>query len=800
MEKRILFRPPIAGALVFLLALTAFFSFGFGKLDLSLVDPEFFHYYPAMREWFLRRLLSGELPAWNPYWGIGHAAESDGTVPLDLFSLFEMLGAGAGLIRPLQLFTVLLVAVAGLRALGLRVAGACVAATAFIASPWVLYQFFFFPSVNAYLGALAGAPLTYLWMVGGDRRVWLALALTFFLTFFGLRPEHWVFNLTFFALVAVATAATTRSTKHLGGFALALGLAVTAHAWQIVPLVQVARDSHPHLGVGLTALLTSEMYVKLARSVWDSLLIKILALSLSLWLLTGETLWRQALGSLGVVLLFFTAEPFALANSFGAGALIGGAAWIHYAKPRRREILRVLALFLPLAYYWNRSGEGDLGEIAVMNVAPSLLRIFFGFLTWQGAVAARSARAGAVFFVVFLTLFFIRDQGQIVSAYLTGLTWAPTHDNYLFDFSLAVLAGLGLAALPARAVPALLAVAMVALAPNPFYSLPSQKLDPQSLSHYARPSGGESALRELRDSASWRGYFTRPGGLETDSLRVSANEVTLQSALGPSRFRDWTLYQRLGIPPHVHWSSYPAGYTKETIDKLPAKDFFVYSNDIASWWGRHAWLPNNPNLFRLLGVKHVLSGEPLPPSPDYTDHRRVGELYSARLIEPMPRAFLVPRLEGHELAAFREDLSPLAGVGKLRAGGKVMPFKRAAILSYEPNRIVIESQSEGKTILVLTDLFHPFWRARVDDEDAPLFPALYLFRGIALPGGRHTVTFECRIPYFAAAITASCLALFLILMRGLRWRWPRDLRSRLGRPRSWRDPLGAYRNAGSSAA
>jgi len=42
---------------------------------------------------------------------------------------------------------------------------------------------------------------------------------------------------------------------------------------------------------------------------------------------------------------------------------------------------------------------------------------------------------------------------------------------------------------------------------------------------------------------------------------------------------------------------------------------------------------------------------------------------------------------------------------------------------------------------VLTDVWHPWWRAEVDGVSAEILKADVLFRAVAVPAGRHTVRF-----------------------------------------------------------
>lgn len=59
----------------------------------------------------------------------------------------------------------------------------------------------------------------------------------------------------------------------------------------------------------------------------------------------------------------------------------------------------------------------------------------------------------------------------------------------------------------------------------------------------------------------------------------------------------------------------------------------------------------------------------------------------------------------------------------------------------EPNRIEMEIDSPADAILVLTDTYFPGWIARVDGKTAEIGPANYLFRGVAVPKGKHQVAF-----------------------------------------------------------
>ncbi len=68
----------------------------------------------------------------------------------------------------------------------------------------------------------------------------------------------------------------------------------------------------------------------------------------------------------------------------------------------------------------------------------------------------------------------------------------------------------------------------------------------------------------------------------------------------------------------------------------------------------------------------------------------------------------------------------------------------ARILSYRNTEVVVETDSPDGGWLVLNDLWHPWWLATVDGKRAPIERANVLFRAVAVPPGRHTVSFTFR--------------------------------------------------------
>lgn len=66
----------------------------------------------------------------------------------------------------------------------------------------------------------------------------------------------------------------------------------------------------------------------------------------------------------------------------------------------------------------------------------------------------------------------------------------------------------------------------------------------------------------------------------------------------------------------------------------------------------------------------------------------------------------------------------------------------ARLVRYANTEIVVEAEAPGGGLLLLNDVWHPWWRATVDGQPAEILKANALFRAVALPPGRHAVRFS----------------------------------------------------------
>jgi len=68
-------------------------------------------------------------------------------------------------------------------------------------------------------------------------------------------------------------------------------------------------------------------------------------------------------------------------------------------------------------------------------------------------------------------------------------------------------------------------------------------------------------------------------------------------------------------------------------------------------------------------------------------------------------------------------------------------FNAARIIDYKPDKIVIETNTDGKKILFISDTYYPGWHAYIDGAPTKIYRTDYAFRAVAVPGGRHIITF-----------------------------------------------------------
>lgn len=170
-------------------------------------------------------------------------------------------------------------------------------------------------------------------------------------------------------------------------------------------------------------------------------------------------------------------------------------------------------------------------------------------------------------------------------------------------------------------------------------------------------------------------------------------------------------------------------------------------------------LPDNPYRLRIMditGVKYVLDRPENPKdnttfaSPRFipiTTLKNNYIVYENTFV--YPRTFLVSdyatysSIESFEKQFFAKEFDPRTTI-LLPDGTPSLPitqatYAKATILSYTPNKIVINTDSDAAQLLFLSDAYAPGWNATIDGKKTNIYPANYAFRSLAIPAGVHRI-------------------------------------------------------------
>jgi hypothetical protein len=191
--------------------------------------------------------------------------------------------------------------------------------------------------------------------------------------------------------------------------------------------------------------------------------------------------------------------------------------------------------------------------------------------------------------------------------------------------------------------------------------------------------------------------------------------------------------------------------------------------------------------FRLLSVTDVIQdpGDPRVTDPslpvvynrrDMRVYKNPGAMPRAAVVdaqrvapddEAQLSAVLDPAFDGRRTVV---TPTPLRGLRSTPGAG---PAGSAKIVTYEPERVVVDATARRPSELVLTDVHYPGWKVKVDGRTADLHRVDYLLRGTSLPAGRHRVEFtyeptSWRIGWIVSLI--ALIGLVAVLALGARQR------------------------------
>ena len=94
-----------------------------------------------------------------------------------------------------------------------------------------------------------------------------------------------------------------------------------------------------------------------------------------------------------------------------------------------------------------------------------------------------------------------------------------------------------------------------------------------------------------------------------------------------------------------------------------------------------------------------------------------------------------------------------------------------AVVEYGANQFLVRTRTQGRSLLVMSEMFYPGWEAEVDGKAAPILAVNHALRGVVVPAGSSTVQmrYAPASVRYGVALTLASYALALGLAVWSRW-------------------------------
>jgi len=87
----------------------------------------------------------------------------------------------------------------------------------------------------------------------------------------------------------------------------------------------------------------------------------------------------------------------------------------------------------------------------------------------------------------------------------------------------------------------------------------------------------------------------------------------------------------------------------------------------------------------------------------------------------------------------------------------------AEITTYTPNRVELKVQADAKAFMVLADAYYPKgWKAKINGERTHIYQVNHMLRGIIVPPGNHTITFNFYPQSYKSAKIISYVSVYVV--------------------------------------
>ncbi len=162
-------------------------------------------------------------------------------------------------------------------------------------------------------------------------------------------------------------------------------------------------------------------------------------------------------------------------------------------------------------------------------------------------------------------------------------------------------------------------------------------------------------------------------------------------------------------------------------------------------------------LANLLGLRYIAAGAPIENIDKLLTPRtlplvkRTSEAWIYENAGALPRVLFATRAVPADFEAMLKDgawpdvdFRSTVLIEGAPAGAPARRPGTATLATYANTRIEIDAESPDGGYVVLNDVWHRWWTAEIDGRRVPIVRANVLFRAVALPPGRHRITFTFR--------------------------------------------------------
>jgi hypothetical protein len=89
------------------------------------------------------------------------------------------------------------------------------------------------------------------------------------------------------------------------------------------------------------------------------------------------------------------------------------------------------------------------------------------------------------------------------------------------------------------------------------------------------------------------------------------------------------------------------------------------------------------------------------------------------------------------------------------------------IISDQPQKLMVQIESQESGWLVISDTWYPGWVAKIDNVPTPIYKGNFLFRAIEIPTGLHKISIYYRPFWFNLGTGISVIGLIFLLSKGI---------------------------------